>query len=71
MRLTIEPNCAAIKPHDCVPAMPNACTVLSASSFIARAAAAADAYTPTVAPECQPCAICSGPMQMPTRGPIS
>ena len=35
------------------------------------AAPAAAENTPTVAPECQPCAMCSGPMHMPTRGPIS
>ena len=32
MRLTIAPYCAAISPADCVPAMPSACTVCSASS---------------------------------------
>ena len=32
MRLTIAPNCAAISPADCVPAMPSACTVCSAES---------------------------------------
>ena len=33
MRLTIAPYCAAIRPAACVPAMPSACTVCSASSF--------------------------------------
>src|SRR3979490_2302653 len=38
MRFTIAPYCAAISPAACVPAMPSACTVLSASSFKPRAA---------------------------------
>ena len=41
MRLTIAPYCAAIRPAACVPAMPSACTVFSASSRSARAAPAA------------------------------
>ena len=32
MRLTMAPYCAAIRPAACVPAMPSACTVCSASS---------------------------------------
>ena len=56
MRLTMAPYCAAISPADCVPAMPSACTVCSAESRKAAAAPAAAENTPTVAPECQPCA---------------
>jgi hypothetical protein len=71
MRFTIAPYCAAIRPAAWVPPMPSACTVLPASSRSPRAAPAAAANTPTVAPECQPWAICSGPMHSPRRGPIS
>ncbi len=71
MRFTMAPNCAAIRPAACVPAMPSACTVLSASSFKPRAAPAAEENTPSVAPECQPDAMWAGPMHRPTRGPIS
>src|ERR1700676_3467534 len=37
MRLTMAPYCAAIRPDDWVPAMPSACTVVSASSLSPRA----------------------------------
>src|SRR6267378_703175 len=49
MRFTIAPYCAAISPAACVPAMPSACTVLSASSFKPRAAPAPAEKTPSVA----------------------
>jgi hypothetical protein len=71
MRLTMAPNWAAISPDDWVPAMPSAWTVCAAVSRNPRAAPAAAENTPTVAPECQPWPICSWPMHMPTRGPIS
>src|SRR5216683_3101377 len=62
MRFTIAPYCAAISPAACVPAMPSAWTVLSASSFRPRAAPAPAEKTPSVAPECQPCPMCSCPI---------
>ena len=71
MRLTMAPNCAAISPAACVPAMPSAWTIFSAGSFKPAAAPAAAENTPNVAPECQPWTMCSWPMHMPTRGPIS
>jgi len=45
-------------------------TIQVAQNAAAPAPAAAE-KTPTVAPECQPWTICSWPMHMPTRGPIS
>src|SRR5438067_1180504 len=71
MRFTIAPYCAAIRPAACVPARPSAWTVLAASRRSPRAAPAAAEKTPSVAPECQPCSMCRGPMHSPTRGPIS
>ena len=41
MRLTMAPNCAAISPADCVPAMPSACTAWSGGRRSAAAAPAA------------------------------
>src|SRR6266705_970329 len=62
MRLTMAPYCAAIRPAAWVPAMPSACTTLSAGRRSAAAAPATPANTPTVAPECQPWPMCCGPM---------
>ena len=60
MRLTIAPYCAAISPAACVPAMPSACTVCSASSLQAARGAGggrehADASRPNASPaRCAP-----------------
>ena len=70
MRLTMAPYCAAINPAACVPAIPSACTVWSSDSPKIEAAAAAAGNTAR-APECQPWAVKSCPMHMPTRGETS